>query len=234
MNSIFEKQYRSLGMTAQRHYPNESLVQFLGQGVFKLEHTERKSVRILEIGCGSGANLWMVSREGFDTYGVDFSLSGLELCREKLLQWKASANLVLADMRSLPFPAGYFDIVFDVVSMQHLDIQGHADAYREIARCLKPGGSLFQYHLGQGSFSFEYGGGKRIDECTIDEIRSTDAPLRGNGPTCFLTPDIARSLIASSRLVSIEIETVTRSYPSKAENKIKVEYLSVSCAAPTE
>ena len=56
---VFDRQYRSQGLGAQRRYPNESLIQFLANRYLKLSSAEIKATRVLEVGCGSGANLWM-------------------------------------------------------------------------------------------------------------------------------------------------------------------------------
>lgn len=82
--NVFDGQYQSKGLNAQRLYPNESLIQFLASRYFRLSESERKSIRLLEVGCGSGANLWMMAKEGFNTYGMDSSAKGLELARQHM------------------------------------------------------------------------------------------------------------------------------------------------------
>ena len=223
---VYEGQYQSLGMRAQRHYPNEALMQFFGRYCFDFDRPTRERMRVLELGCGTGANLWMVAKENFSAYGIDVAPSGLELCKQKLVEWQVRATLIQADMRSLPFRDQWCDVIFDVVSMQCLDLAGHRDAYREVARCLKPRGLFFQYHSGSESYSFKYGGGSMIDEATVDDIRAEDAPLRGNGMMSFLTPLHLAELLAESGLAIKELETVDRTYRSRA---IRMQYLAVVC-----
>lgn len=71
--ACFDQQYRAHGMRSQRSYPNESLIQFIAGRYFALPMTERRRIRILEVGCGSGTNLWMLAKEGFEVYGLDSS-----------------------------------------------------------------------------------------------------------------------------------------------------------------
>ena len=72
----FDKEYHKYGLSAQRMYPNEALCRFLGSnGFFNVERKE--DIRILEVGCGSGANLWMIAKEGFDAYGLDASSAAI-------------------------------------------------------------------------------------------------------------------------------------------------------------
>jgi len=69
--NVFDKQYCERGMRAQRSYPNVALIQFVAANYFSLPQEDRCQLKILEIGCGSGANLWMLAKEGFDAYGLD-------------------------------------------------------------------------------------------------------------------------------------------------------------------
>lgn len=74
-----EKTYQKQKFGAQRRYPNEELIRFFASTFFKKKSNERKKTRILELGCGSCANLWMIAREGFDSYGIDISPAAIGL-----------------------------------------------------------------------------------------------------------------------------------------------------------
>ena len=81
----YDASYTAEGFKAQRLYPNEELLRFLGRHFFNsVPKDERKTIRVLELGCGSGANLWMISKEGFDTYGIDISNSAISLASKML------------------------------------------------------------------------------------------------------------------------------------------------------
>ena len=45
-------------------YPSEELVRFIARTFPDAE--QRRESRALEVGCGPGANLWYLAREGFD------------------------------------------------------------------------------------------------------------------------------------------------------------------------
>ena len=76
---FYDQSYKQLGFAAQRKYPNEELSRFMGRNFFSLKHEERSSKKILETGCGSGGNIWMLAKEGFDTYGIDLSTEAISL-----------------------------------------------------------------------------------------------------------------------------------------------------------
>lgn len=75
----YERSYQSLGLEAQRRYPNEQMLRFLGRNLFKVPFESRKEMRVLEVGCGSCSNLWVVAKEGFDAHGIDLSPESIAL-----------------------------------------------------------------------------------------------------------------------------------------------------------
>lgn len=91
----------------------------------KPAEAETTSLRILDVGCGTGANLEMLSQYG-DAEGVDVSDDALEFCRSKGL--KVSKGLA----ESLPYNDGTFDITTALDVIEHLDddIAGLKEMYR--------------------------------------------------------------------------------------------------------
>ncbi len=224
VNNIWDKQYKELGFKAQRLYPNEELLRFFGATFFSIPEPERGKIKILEVGCGSGANLWMIAKEGFSAYGIDTSKEGLKLCSNMLTKWGVKATIKFGNMLEIPFNDNFFDAVIDVVSMQHICFSDHLKAYPEIKRVLKKDGKFFSYHLGNKSFSFKNGGGQIIDKFTIDNINNPNAPLANNGITCFLTEQAVEKLLSICGFININIENVIKTYNNR---KIKVQYLII-------
>ena len=230
-NLKFEEHFQRFGFT-QRRYPNEPLIQFLAKHYFSIpRERKRKEIKILELGCGSGANLWMIAKEGFDAYGLDIAPTGIELCKQTMSFWGVTANLSVGNMRKLDFENNFFDVIFDVVSMQHLDIKGHKESQKEVYRCLKGGGRFFSWHLGTGSVSFQKGEGTKIDEFTVDNIISSKEtlPLENNGITKFLTPTKAVELLDGAGFEDINIEIITRTYNNRSQ---LIEHLAVEARKP--
>jgi cyclopropane fatty-acyl-phospholipid synthase-like methyltransferase len=149
--NIWEKKYKEMGFKSQREYPNESLIAFTKGNLTKGD-------KVLELGCGSGANMWFMAKEGFDAYGVDFSETGIDYCRKMLKKWNVQGKTKVGDMKKLDYDDNFFDAVVDVVSMQHLTFSEHLVCLKEVLRCLKDGGKFFSYHLGENSISYTRGG----------------------------------------------------------------------------
>lgn len=228
-NLEFEKHFQESGFHSQRRYPNEQVIQFLASHYFLLSRPKRKKIKVLELGCGSGANLWMVAKEGFDTYGIDIARTGIRLCRKMLESYGVKATLSVGNMRSLPYKNNFFDAVVDVLTIEHTTLKGHEQAFAEAYRCLKRGGRFFSWHLGAGSINFMRGGGKKLDRYTTENTPNTSVPYPNNGITCFLTAPLAKRMLKSAGFADINIERITRSYKNMTQ---EIEYFAISARKP--
>lgn len=107
------------------------LESFLKEIVSRLQAAARDEVRILDIGCGTGANLEMLSQFG-KAEGVDVSDDALEFCRRKGL----AAQKGLAE--TLPFAGETFDLTTALDVVEHLD--DDVAGLKEMHRVTKRGG----------------------------------------------------------------------------------------------
>ena len=98
--------------------------------------TDRRP-RILDVGCGTGANLLMLSNYG-DTEGVDVSEDALAFCRERGLE-----NVKLGAAEELPYDDDTFDLVTALDVVEHLD--DDLAGLREMRRVLRPGGRVLLF-----------------------------------------------------------------------------------------
>jgi SAM-dependent methyltransferase len=98
--------------------------------------TDRRP-RILDVGCGTGANLLMLSEYG-DAEGVDISTDALAFCRERGLdQVKVGAG------EELPYDDATFDLVTALDVVEHMD--DDLAGLREMRRVLRPGGRVLLF-----------------------------------------------------------------------------------------
>ena len=98
--------------------------------------TDRRP-RILDVGCGTGANLLMLSKYG-DAEGVDLSEDALAFCRERGLE-----NVKLGAAEKLPYEDGTFDLVTALDVVEHLD--DDLGGLSEMRRVLRPGGRVLLF-----------------------------------------------------------------------------------------
>jgi ubiquinone/menaquinone biosynthesis C-methylase UbiE len=96
--------------------------------------------RMLEIGCGRGVALPSLAALCAPTLlvGVDIAPESIRIARRHAARWRVDAELVVADVRELPFDAETFDVVLDFGTCYHIDRP--ASALREISRVLVSGG----------------------------------------------------------------------------------------------
>lgn len=93
--------------------------------------THQPSLKILDVGCGTGANLEMLSQYG-EAQGVDVSDDALEFCRRKGL----TVQKGLAER--LPYDDEFFDITTALDVVEHLD--DDIAGLKEMFRVTKRGG----------------------------------------------------------------------------------------------
>jgi SAM-dependent methyltransferase len=93
--------------------------------------------RILDVGCGTGANLLMLSQFG-DAEGVDISEDALAFCRERGLE-----KVKLGAGEALPYDDGAFDLVTGLDVVEHMD--DDLAGLREMRRVLRPGGRVLLF-----------------------------------------------------------------------------------------
>ncbi len=90
--------------------------------------------RVLDAGCGTGANLKHFANLGTLT-GVDIDRQALEFCRQR-----QAGRLAQASVDHLPFADQSFDLVLSLEVLYHAQVDDEAAALAEARRVLAPGG----------------------------------------------------------------------------------------------
>ena len=93
---------------------------------------------VIDLGCGSGRSLVWNHASGATLIGVDVAPY---FAHEALDQ----VDLVLGDLRRLPFPDGAFSKAYALDVFEHLSREALAEVLAEIARVVRPGGQVFVY-----------------------------------------------------------------------------------------
>lgn len=98
----------------------------------------KKSVKILEGGCGKGQYVYALNFRGYDARGIDFAPKIVQ----KLNILFPQLPISLGDVRKTDFPNEYFDGYWSLGVIEHF-YSGYNDILKEASRILKPGGYLF-------------------------------------------------------------------------------------------
>ncbi len=105
------------------------LSSFVGRIVETLDNPRP---RILDVGCGTGANLEMLDDFG-EAEGVDVSTEALDFCQTRGLQ-----NVRQGEAEHLPYEDNSFDLVTGLDVVEHLD--NDVAGLQEMRRVLRPNG----------------------------------------------------------------------------------------------
>jgi SAM-dependent methyltransferase len=182
-NEIWERLFQN----EYGKYPAEHLIRFVAKNYYK---RNRAVTKILEVGCGPGANIWYLSREGFDTYGIDGSENAIAGARRYLSEEGLSANFMIGDIIDLPYADNCFDAVIDNECIYSNSLSDSHLIMNEIRRVLKRDSLFFSR-----AFSTDMYIGKDAKQPSPCEYaEATDGPLANTGHFRLINEDGIKQL----------------------------------------
>lgn len=202
-------------------YPTEELVRFVARNFYKAK--DRSAVRLLEIGCGPGANLWFLAKENFSVVGLDGSAVALANAKKRLNSQGIDIPLLQADARQLPFPEAYFDGVFDIECLYANSLLETRRIIAEVHRVLKPGGLFFSKTFMVGSDGDGQGALLAGEPHTYTQVKSST--IRTNGGIIRFTAESEISELYGS-FSSIDYDYLIRSDQNR---KTEIKEWLISC-----
>jgi SAM-dependent methyltransferase len=187
-------------------YPSEELVRFVARNFYSVP--DRSTVKILEVGCGPGGNLWFLANEGFATFGIDGSFIAIDQARQRLdgavPSWSNLGELYVGDIKNIPLPDGSMDAVIDNECVYCNTLSDAKLLYAEIARVLRPGGHLFVRTFAEGSWGV--GTGTQVEP---DTWVSSCGPAAGKGIMRVTRAADIPALLGNVRVTHLELLTLS-------------------------
>lgn len=172
-------------------YPDTELVRFMAKNYYKEE--TRNYLKILEIGCGAGANLHYLLSEEFRAFGIDSSKVALDVAEEFIGIFTGDSRDellfegdILKTLKTLPKSGT--DVVIDIEAVYCNMYAAAEEIYSQCHRVLKKGGRLFVKTFAAGT-----------TESLLD-----DTYIR------LSTKDEIQSLLKQFTIESIELHTRTK------------------------
>lgn len=127
---------------------------------------KKNNVRtVLDFACGTGAQVFWLTKHGFEVTGIDISSGMLRNAKKVAKEEGIRTKLLLGDMRTAKI--GSFDAVISIFNaVGHLTKKGFEKAMRNVSSNLNEGG-LYLFDI----FNFDC---KKNDAMTMDETRNFD------------------------------------------------------------
>jgi len=148
--------------------------------------TDKSNIKVLELGSGTGNNLWFFAREGFNVYGIEISKTAVNISRKLLKKENLKADIIVGSFVDLSmFKDSYFDLVLDRCSLYCLDKADFYKALSEVSRVLKRGGSFLSFMYSDESECLKYG--EKIGENTYQNFKK--GPFEDVGMGNFVNVD---------------------------------------------
>lgn len=166
--------------------------------------------KVLEIGCGVGANIPFFLEEGFAYYAVEGSASAVSYVKKR---WGKGVDILCADFtEALPYEEGFFDLVVDRSSTPHNRAEGIARVVAGAKKVLKEG-CLF---IASDWFSVadtEFGKGEKLEEHTFRDIQT--GPFAAIGTVHFFSRQELLELFSGWEVLFLEHKLLEGHIPQK-------------------
>jgi SAM-dependent methyltransferase len=145
IDAAWEKLFQSREWGTQ---PHKSVIVMLMRHFY---WSARKTIKILDMGCGFGANTWYCAAEGYDTYAIDGSKTALDRARANVKKAKANAHFDHGDLSAMSYADNTFDMVIDVAAISCNNFADSMLIYKEAHRVMKPGGLMYTQCFAPGT-----------------------------------------------------------------------------------
>jgi SAM-dependent methyltransferase len=151
----------------------------------------RSYPRTLDLGCGTGANVVYLAKQGFESHGVDFSEVAIRKAKRRAAEAGVEVNLVVGDLTasSIEGIEGRYDFLLDFGTLDDLRGEAREKMAATITRLSRPGSKYLEYcfygrteelpwfsfsgtsrlsHIAPGELEELYGGEWQVEMLTED------------------------------------------------------------------
>ncbi|TEY02792.1 class I SAM-dependent methyltransferase [Campylobacter sp. US33a] len=139
-------------------YPSENLIRFIARNFYNAKN--RNEIHILELGLGTGANLWFCAREGFRVSGIEWSKTGVERFKKRLDDENLSIQIdeILTgdyEVKLDEFKDESFDCIIDSCSLCCNDFNKTKRIFDKAISKLKIGSKFYSSTIAKGIVGYD-------------------------------------------------------------------------------
>ena len=217
IDPVWEEKY-STGH--EERYPWDSIVSFVYRNYPRGK--SRNEVKILEVGCGTGSNLWFAAREGFNVTGFDGSESAIKKARKRFQEEGLIGDFRVCDFASIPYENDIFDLVIDRGALTCAGFEVGKVAIREIHRVIRTGGLFYFNPYSDVHSSSESG------DAGEDGLRHniSEGSMIGVGKICFYAKNNVLEALRGWEIHSIQ--HLERAETHKPERMVHAEWRAIA------
>lgn len=203
-----EWDYRYKENTNMSVWPWSDLVSYVKRHV----HLTKNS-RVLELGCGAGANIPFLLSLGVKYYSIEGSTTMVNKLKKKFPNLQE--NIVVGDFtQNIPF-SNSFDLIIDRSSLTHNTTKGITKCLENINQKLKVGGKYIGIDWFSTSHSSYDKGGKIIDDFTRNGFQN--GQFQNVGIVHFSDKSHLQGLFKSFKFLVLEHKIIQREIPPNEE-----------------
>lgn len=139
-------------------WPDENVVRYLNKN---FKNAEGKT--LIDFGCGSGRNTFVMAQMGFKVYAIDYNEDCLQLTKEKIDKLSSAQVVYTRNNRTdIPVPLESADGVIAWGALFYVNSKERIELFKQIREVLKPHGLFFaDYRTKEDS---HYGKGREIEK----------------------------------------------------------------------
>ena len=153
-------------------YPNENVVRFIMRN-FQKVILKQDGIKTLDLGVGGGRHTKLLCELGFNVFGLDISMNGLNHTRKRIANDNLTVDLTQASMIQLPFKKCSFDAIISYGVFNYGNQIEMQTAIQEVHRILRPNGKAFV--MLRTTDDYRFGKGEQLEPNTfILKIRETN------------------------------------------------------------
>ncbi len=130
------------------YYPNNFVIRLVLSYFKKVKYSERKKIKILDLGSGTGSNFFFLVDQNFTPSAIDKSKNAIKKLKFKIKKKNKDFkyDIKVSSFENLPFQDKNFEMIIDCTSLQHCKRNLLKRSLEEVNRVMKKNGCFISIY----------------------------------------------------------------------------------------